>query len=55
MKNQILFDGETGRVAFDSNGDRKFAEYDILNVIQENFFGQPKLRKIGKYYFHKVS
>ncbi|XP_044018621.1 glutamate [NMDA] receptor subunit 1 isoform X2 [Aphidius gifuensis] len=32
IKKQVLERGETGRVAFDDNGDRIFAEYNVVNV-----------------------
>lgn len=31
MKQELL-DGQTGKVAFDENGDRVNAEYDVVNV-----------------------
>lgn len=38
--------GFTGKVAFDDNGDRIFAEYDIIN-IQEN--GDQV--SVGRYFY----
>ncbi|XP_076233083.1 glutamate ionotropic receptor NMDA type subunit 1 [Calliopsis andreniformis] len=35
IRDQVLPDGLTGKVAFDDNGDRIYAEYDIIN-IKEN-------------------
>ncbi|KAK0183412.1 hypothetical protein PV327_001458 [Microctonus hyperodae] len=32
IRKQVLQKGATGRVAFDDNGDRIFAEYDIVNI-----------------------
>ena len=32
LKQQELISGRTGRLAFDSAGDRKFVKYEILNV-----------------------
>ncbi|KAK0165363.1 hypothetical protein PV328_003881 [Microctonus aethiopoides] len=32
IRKQVLQKGATGRVAFDDNGDRIFAEYDIINI-----------------------
>lgn len=42
--------GLTGRVAFDDNGDRMFAEYEVINVGE-------KLQKkvVGRYYYDSVS
>lgn len=48
IREQVLLDGTTGKVAFDDNGDRIFAEYDIVN-IKEN--GTPV--SVGQY-FHPV-
>jgi glutamate receptor ionotropic, NMDA 1 len=46
----VLFKGATGKVAFDDNGDRMFAEYDIINVQEDQ-----RLVSVGKYFFHQVS
>ncbi|ROT66289.1 hypothetical protein C7M84_015691 [Penaeus vannamei] len=32
IREQVLIDGKTGRVAFDEHGDRTHAEYSIVNV-----------------------
>ncbi|XP_012278038.1 glutamate [NMDA] receptor subunit 1 [Orussus abietinus] len=32
IRRQVLETGATGRVAFDDNGDRIFAEYDVVNI-----------------------
>ncbi|XP_061928325.1 glutamate [NMDA] receptor subunit 1 isoform X4 [Apis cerana] len=45
IRKQIL-SGSTGKVAFDDNGDRIFAEYDIIN-IQEN--GDQV--SVGRYFY----
>ena len=37
---QVLKEGLTGKVAFDENGDRINAEYDIINVQERNISGQ---------------
>lgn len=42
--------GATGQVAFDDNGDRMFAEYEVIN-IRENL--QKKV--VGRYYYDTVS
>ena len=48
IKEQLLLNGATGKVAFDNNGDRKYPEYDIYNV-QESIDGRvQQRRKIGE-------
>lgn len=42
--------GETGQVAFDDNGDRIYAEYDVINIREK----QHK-KIVGKYYYDNVS
>lgn len=49
IKKQVYKDGHTGKVAFDNNGDRIYAEYDIVNVKQVAMKDA-----IGKYYFDNV-
>ncbi|XP_008560192.1 glutamate [NMDA] receptor subunit 1 [Microplitis demolitor] len=46
IRKQVLEKGATGRVAFDDNGDRIYAEYDIINIK----VGGLKV-PIGQYYF----
>nr|WHU27574.1 NMDA receptor 1 [Matsumurasca onukii] len=46
IKKQVLFRGMTGKVAFDDNGDRINAEYNIVN-IQE----QAKQVSVGQYLY----
>lgn len=50
IKKQVYKDGHTGKVAFDNNGDRIYAEYDIVNVKQV-----ANKDAIGKYYFDNVN
>lgn len=50
IKKQVYKDGHTGKVAFDNNGDRIYAEYDIVNVKQVT-----NKDAIGKYYFDNVN
>ncbi|XP_018320264.1 glutamate [NMDA] receptor subunit 1 [Agrilus planipennis] len=50
IRKQVLLNGETGKVAFDDQGDRINAEYDVVN-IQRN----KNQVAVGKYYFHKQS
>ncbi|XP_029052666.1 glutamate [NMDA] receptor subunit 1 isoform X2 [Osmia bicornis bicornis] len=35
IREEVLVDGATGRVAFDDNGDRIYAEYDIINIKED--------------------
>lgn len=53
---QVLNYGLTGKVAFDENGDRINAEYDVINVQERNKTGV--LRKdhvpVGQYKYNKV-
>ena len=48
IKKQVLSNGKTGKIAFDENGDRLFAEYDIINV-------NAKLasEKVGQYFYSR--
>uniref|UniRef100_T1J761 Glutamate [NMDA] receptor subunit 1 n=1 Tax=Strigamia maritima TaxID=126957 RepID=T1J761_STRMM len=48
IKEQSLIYGRTGRVAFDDNGDRLSAEYDVINV--QNGMHMP----VGEYVNSKV-
>ena len=49
IKKQVLLNGETGKVAFDDQGDRINAEYNIVNI-------QKKRRQVtvGKFHFNRV-
>lgn len=49
IRKQILLNGMTGKVAFDDNGDRIYAEYDIINVKETNL-----KYPVGQYYFNSV-
>lgn len=42
--------GETGQVAFDDNGDRIYAGYDVINIRAK----QKKL-PVGKFYYDSVT
>lgn len=61
IKNQVLLNGATGKVAFDDQGDRINAEYDVVNIQQqtERFYPNRQynntLTRVGKYYFNRVS
>lgn len=49
IKKQVLINGETGKVAFDDQGDRINAEYEIVNIQRR------KVQvAVGKYFFNKV-
>lgn len=43
-------EGETGQVAFDDNGDRIYAEYDVINT-RDNL----KKRAVGSFFYDPVS
>lgn len=49
IKRQEILNGSTGKVAFDDNGDRKFAEYEVVNVRTPDH--QPA---VGKYFYSTV-
>lgn len=49
IKKQVLINGETGKVAFDDQGDRINAEYNIANIQQ----GKQKI--VGQYFFNRVT
>lgn len=42
--------GQTGRVAFDDNGDRINAEYDVINIGRKNQF-----KVVGSFFYDTVS
>uniref|UniRef100_A0ABD2WUB3 Glutamate [NMDA] receptor subunit 1 n=1 Tax=Trichogramma kaykai TaxID=54128 RepID=A0ABD2WUB3_9HYME len=46
IKQQKIDYGQTGRIAFDDNGDRIYAEYDILNVKSPR-----KIESVGQYVY----
>lgn len=48
IKKQVLINGETGKVAFDDQGDRINAEYNIANIQR----GKQKI--VGQYFFNRV-
>lgn len=49
VRSQVLLNGETGKVAFDDQGDRINAEYNIVNVQKK------KKKVVGKYFYNRVS
>lgn len=42
--------GETGQVAFDDNGDRIYAEYDVVNIREHQ-----KKVSVGSFHYDAVS
>jgi hypothetical protein len=49
IRKQTLENGATGNVAFDDNGDRINAEYDIINVQNQTQIS------VGQYHYSNVS
>jgi hypothetical protein len=49
IKKQVLMNGETGKVAFDDQGDRISAEYNIVNIQRKR-----KQVTVGKFFFNRV-
>lgn len=49
IRKQVLMNGETGKVAFDDQGDRINAEYEIVNIQRRK-----SQVAVGKYLFIKV-
>lgn len=41
--------GDTGQVAFDDNGDRIYAEYEVVNTREDK-----KSTVIGRFFYHTV-
>lgn len=50
IRKQVLISGVTGKVAFDDNGDRINAEYDVMNVQEPGI-----LTVVGQYLYNSVS
>lgn len=50
IKKQVLLNGATGKVAFDDQGDRINAEYNIVNIQKRK-----QEVVVGKHYFNRVS
>lgn len=48
IRKQVLIHGETGKVAFDDQGDRINAEYAVINI-------QNTTKQVGRYYFIRVN
>jgi hypothetical protein len=47
--------GYTGKVAFDDNGDRINAEYDVVNIQKPSPYIKVLQKSVGKYYYSIVS
>jgi len=45
----------TGRVAFDSMGDRIYAEYQVINVQEDPRSKKARRAIVGNYQYSKVS
>lgn len=54
IRKEVVPYGQTGRVAFDDNGDRIFAEYDIIN-IQYGPDNNKTQVSVGQYFYPTVS
>jgi hypothetical protein len=50
VRQQIIDNCATGRIGFDDNGDRMFAEYNIVNVKSKNI-----ISSVGRYFYSSVS
>lgn len=48
IKNQVLMNGSTGKVAFDDQGDRINAEYEVINIQSRQ-----RHKPVGRYYFDR--
>ncbi|KYM97879.1 Glutamate [NMDA] receptor subunit 1 [Cyphomyrmex costatus] len=51
IRKQVLPHGSTGRVAFDDNGDRIFAEYDIINIQYTGPDNNKTQVSVGQYFY----
>ncbi|KAG5345207.1 NMDA1 protein, partial [Acromyrmex charruanus] len=51
IRKQVLPHGSTGRVAFDDNGDRIFAEYDIVNIQYTGSDNNKTQMSVGQYFY----
>ncbi|XP_011053979.1 PREDICTED: glutamate [NMDA] receptor subunit 1 [Acromyrmex echinatior] len=51
IRKQVLPHGSTGRVAFDDNGDRIFAEYDIVNIQYTGQDNNKTQMSVGQYFY----
>ncbi|XP_011700722.1 PREDICTED: glutamate [NMDA] receptor subunit 1 isoform X2 [Wasmannia auropunctata] len=51
IRKQVLPNGSTGRVAFDDNGDRIYAEYDIINIQYTGPDNNKTQVSVGQYFY----
>ncbi|XP_071645156.1 NMDA receptor 1 [Temnothorax longispinosus] len=51
IRKQVLPHGSTGQVAFDDNGDRIFAEYDIINIQYTGPDNNKTQVSVGQYFY----
>lgn len=51
IRKQVLSPGSTGRVAFDDNGDRIYAEYDIVNIQYTGLDNNKTQISVGQYFY----
>lgn len=54
IRKQVRPQGATGQVAFDDNGDRIFAEYDIVNIQYASPNNKTQV-SVGQYFCPTVS
>lgn len=52
VRKQELLNGETGKVAFDDQGDRIYASYNIINIQRRHDKKNPVV--VGKYFCNTV-
>ncbi|XP_017302157.1 glutamate [NMDA] receptor subunit 1 [Diaphorina citri] len=54
IRKQVIMNGYTGKVAFDDNGDRINAEYDVVNIQKPSPYIKVLQKSVGKYYYSIV-
>lgn len=54
IRKEVLPNGQTGRVAFDDNGDRIYAEYNIINIQYARPDNKTQV-SVGQYFYPAVS
>lgn len=54
IRKQVRPQGSTGRVAFDDNGDRIYAEYNIVNIQYADPDNKTQV-SVGQYFYPAVS
>uniref|UniRef100_A0A8D8LK52 Glutamate [NMDA] receptor subunit 1 n=1 Tax=Cacopsylla melanoneura TaxID=428564 RepID=A0A8D8LK52_9HEMI len=55
IRKQVIMNGFTGKVAFDDNGDRINAEYDVINIQKPSPYGKVLQKSVGKYYYSNTA